>query len=138
VTEFIDERNFTSEFDMMIPGGWLGILAAGIILGALGQGARTIFGFKKLSDYTDAASASVNRWRLLISFGIGGVAGALAAVTVLPDTGQASKAQLLGIAAAGYAGADFIEGFIGRISGGTPPTSSGAAAPGGTADDAVG
>jgi hypothetical protein len=122
----------------MIPGGWLGILVAGIILGALGQGARTIVGFKKLSDYTDAASASVDGWRLLISFGIGGVAGALAALSVLPDTGQVSKEQLLGIAAAGYAGADFIEGFIGQISGGTSPTSSGAAVPKSTADDAVG
>jgi hypothetical protein len=123
----------------MIPGGWLGILIAGIILGALGQGARTIVGFKKLSDYTDTAQASVDGWRLLISFGIGGVAGALAAITVLPDTGAVSKEQLLGIAAAGYAGADFIEGFISRISG-TPASSPppAGAIGNGSADDAVG
>jgi hypothetical protein len=122
----------------MIPGGWLGILAVGIILGALGQGARAIVGFKKLTDFTDAASASVDGWRLLISFGIGGVAGSLAALSVLPDTGQISKEQLLGIAAAGYAGADFIEGFIGQISGGAPSRSSGTTAPKTTLDDAVG
>jgi hypothetical protein len=122
----------------MIPGGWLGILAVGIILGALGQGARTIVGFKKLTDFTDAASASVDGWRLLISFGIGGGAGALAALSVLPDTGQILKEQLLGIAAAGYTGADFIEGFIGQISVGAPSRSSGTRVPNTTSDDAVG
>jgi hypothetical protein len=121
----------------MIPGGWLGILIAGIILGALGQGARTIVGFKKLNDATDAQSAAVDGWRLLISFGIGGVAGALAAVNVLPLAETISKEQLLGIAAAGYAGADFIEGFIGQISGAATPAAQ-AAAPDSASDDAVG
>jgi hypothetical protein len=124
---------------MMIPGGWLGILAVGIILGALDQGARTIVGFKKLTDFTDAASASCRRmaatdfvrdWR--------GGAGALAALSVLPNTGPISKEQLLGIAAAGYMGADFIEGFIGQISGGAPSRSSGTTVPKTTSDDAVG
>ena len=120
----------------MIPGGWLGILAVGIILGALGQGARTIVGFKKLNDY--------NGVQLLMSFGIGGVAGALAAIMIIPD-GQASKEQLFGIAAAGYAGADFIEGLIPQISGGkssssansAPPATAPAAASN-SSDDAVG
>jgi hypothetical protein len=122
----------------MIPGGWLGILIAGIILGALGQGARTIVGFKKLNDYADEASAAVDGWRLLISFGIGGVAGALAALTILPVSGEVSKEQMLGIAAAGYAGTDFIEGFISRISGSTSGTNSRTVAPNSTTDDAVG
>jgi hypothetical protein len=124
----------------MIPGGWLGILIAGIILGALGQGARTIVGFKKLNDYTDAAAAAVDGWRLLISFGIGGVAGALAAVTILPGTEQVMKEQLFAIAAAGYAGADFIEGFISRFAGNGTSTGSntGAPAANASADGAVG
>ena len=127
----------------MIPGGWLGILLVGIILGALGQGARTIVGFKKLSD-ADSSAALFDGVRLLISFGIGGVAGALAAITVLPETGQVSKEQLLGIAASGYAGADFIEGFIGQLSGGMSSSSSTSASPaaapaaGASSDDAVG
>jgi hypothetical protein len=107
----------------MIPGGWLGILAIGIILGAIGQGARTIVGFKKFNDDNDPA-AVFDGVRLLISFGIGGVAGALAAITILPETGQVTRDQLFGIAAAGYAGTDFIEGFISRLSGGTSSSSA--------------
>ena len=124
----------------MIPGGWLGILVAGIILGALGQGARTIVGLKKLNDYKDTSSAVFDGVRLLISFAIGGVAGAFAAITILPDSGQISKEQLLGIAAAGYAGTDFIEGFISQISGGASPTStkSAPAVANDSSDDAVG
>src|SRR5580704_5841181 len=106
-----------------IPGGWLGILIVGIILGALGQGARTIVGFKKMNDYADTSAALFDGVRLLISFGIGGVAGALAAVTILPDTGVATRDQLIGIAAAGYTGSDFIEGFISRFTGSTSTTS---------------
>lgn len=124
----------------MIPGGWLGILVAGIILGALGQGARTIIGLKKLNDYADSSSAVFDGVRLLISFAIGGVTGAFAAITMLPDTGQVSKEQLLGIAAAGYAGTDFIEGFISQLSGGASaaPTNPAPAAANNSADDAVG
>jgi hypothetical protein len=126
----------------MIPGGWLGILAVGIILGALGQGARAIVGIKKLHDYADdrSAPALVDGLRLLISFGIGGVAGAFAAMTMFTPTAEgtiASASQLLGVAAAGYAGADFIEGFTTRISGGQTQTQSGSTTAS-TADDAVG
>lgn len=124
----------------MIPGGWLGLLVAGIILGALGQGARTIVGLKKLNDYKDSSSAVFDGIRLLMSFAIGGVAGAFAAITILPDSGQISKEQLLGIAAAGYAGTDFIEGFISQLSGGASPTptDSAPAAANNSSDDAVG
>jgi hypothetical protein len=99
---------------------WLQIVLLGIILGAVGQGARTIVGLKKLNDYTDDGtpmSALVDWLRLLISFGIGGVAGAFAAITLITDIAKVPPEQLFAIAAAGYAGADFIEGFITRISG---------------------
>ena len=124
----------------MIPGGWLGILTIGIILGALGQGARTIVGFKKLNDYTDTSAAVFDGVRLLMSFAIGGVAGALAAVTILSPTDPVNRDQLIGIAAAGYTGADFIEGFISRFTGGGTSTGSntGAVAPSAASDDAVG
>jgi hypothetical protein len=133
----------------MIPGGWLGILAVGLILGAIGQGARTIVGFKKYNDDDDPA-ALFDGVRLLISFGIGGVAGVLAAITVLPETGDITRTQLFGIAAAGYTGADFIEGFITRLSGGKSSSSANSssssansappapAAAGTSSDDAVG
>jgi hypothetical protein len=98
---------------------WLQIVALGILLGAVGQGARTIVGIKKLNDYADEttpARAMVDGIRLLISFGIGAVAGAFAAITIIKDLASVPPEQLFAIAAAGYAGADFIEGFISRIS----------------------
>ena len=124
---------------MTIPGGWLGVLTIGIILGALGQGARAIVGFKKLNDDTDT-QALFDGVRLLVSFGIGGVAGALAALTVLPTTGDIARDQLIGIAAAGYTGSDFIEGFISRFNGGNAQTTpdTGTPAPANSPDGAVG
>jgi hypothetical protein len=123
----------------MIPGGWLGLLVVGIILGALGQGARTIVELKKLNDHqTQPTNCLCNGVWLLISFAIGGVAGAFAAITVLPDTGQISQEQLLGIATAGYAGTDFIEGFVGQLSGGTAAVASPSVPATSSSDDAVG
>jgi hypothetical protein len=98
---------------------WLEIVVLGIIFGALGQGARTIVGIKKLNDYSDdgdPSAALIDGFRLLISFGIGGVAGAFASITLISDVSKIAAEQLFAIAAAGYTGADFIEGFITRIS----------------------
>jgi hypothetical protein len=123
---------------------WLEIVALGIIFGALGQGARAIVGIKKLNDYADDTNPSstlIDGMRLLISFGIGGVAGAFAAVTLITDlTKTVPLEQLFAIAAAGYAGTDFIEGFISRISGGQgkAATKSSAASTKDSSDDAVG
>jgi hypothetical protein len=127
----------------MHPIEWLEIVALGIIFGALGQGARTIVGIKKLNDYADDATSTalIDGIRLLISFGIGGVAGAFAAVTLITDlTKTVPLEQLFTIAAAGYAGSDFIEGFISRISGGAgkAATKSSAASAKDSSDDAVG
>lgn len=117
---------------------WLEVVSLGIVLGALGQGARTIVGLKKLNDYSDdrgSTAALIDGVRLLISFGIGGVAGAFAAITLITDISKSVPTeQLFAIAAAGYAGADFIEGFITRISGSQPSTRPAAA----SSDDAVG
>jgi hypothetical protein len=122
---------------------WLEIVALGIILGALGQGARTIVGLKKLNDYandTNPWSALIDGMRLLISFGIGSVAGAFAAITLITDLTKVLPEQLFAIAAAGYAGSDFIEGFITRISGGrgNAPKDSSATSTKDFSDDAVG
>jgi hypothetical protein len=106
----------------MTPIQWLQIVLLGIIFGALGQGARTIVGIKKLNDYADdtnPSAALIDGARLLISFGIGGVAGAFAAISLITDlTKTIELQQLFAIAAAGYVGSDFIEGFISRISSG--------------------
>jgi hypothetical protein len=128
----------------MTPIQWLEVAALGIIFGALGQGARTIVGIKKLNDYAgdaDPSSVLIDGMRLLISFGIGGVAGAFAAVTLITDfTKPLQPEQLFTIAAAGYAGSDFIEGFISRISGsqGTAATKPSTASTKDSSDDAVG
>ena len=99
---------------------WLQIAAVGIVFGAAGQLARTIVGFKKLYDYIDGVTPAfslVDGMRLFVSIAIGGVAGLFAAVSVITNVADVSTQQLLGIAAAGYAGSDFIEGFVTRISG---------------------
>jgi putative chitinase len=121
---------------------WLEVVSLGIIFGALGQGARTIVGIKKLNDYStdaNATAALIDGVRLLISFGIGGVAGAFAAVTLITDITKAIPLeQLFAIAASGYTGSDFIEGFMSRISGNpSNPTGTGASA-NASSDDAVG
>jgi hypothetical protein len=74
---------------------------------------------------------------------IGGVAGAFAAVMMFTpsttgDGTAATTSQLVGIAAAGYSGADFIEGFITRISGAQSQQPQTSAAWAGSSDDAVG
>ena len=120
---------------------WLEVVCLGIVLGALGQGARTIVGLKKLNDYSDDAdstTALIDGVRLLISFGIGGVAGAFAAITLITDISKVPSEQLFAIAASGYAGADFIEGFITRISGSQPSTRVVTRATAVSSDDAVG
>jgi hypothetical protein len=122
---------------------WLQIVALGILLGAVGQGARTIVGIKKLNDYADEttpARAMIDGIRLFISFGIGGVAGAFAAITIIKDLATVPPEQLFAIAAAGYAGSDFIEGFISRISSSQEKaqTDTPATPPKASSDDAVG
>jgi|SRR5689334_1921924 hypothetical protein len=121
---------------------WLIVVTIGIIFGALGQGARVVVGMKKLyenSSDSNPMSVMIDGVRLLISFGIGGIAGAFAAVTLISDMDKIEAQKLFAIAASGYAGSDFIEGFMGKISG-----SSGKPGPGTqgypqkSSDDAVG
>ncbi len=117
---------------------WLIVVAIGIIFGALGQGARAVIGMKKLHDKSsddNPMSVMIDGVRLLISFGIGGIAGAFAAVTLISaEIGKIEAQKLFAIAAAGYAGSDFIEGFIGQISGRPGKPGSGSQ----SSDDAVG
>jgi len=127
---------------------WLHLLGLGGFAGMLGQGARTIVGLKKMNDSASAetrmASDLLDVSRLLTSLAIGFVAGALAAVPLLNDLAHVSAQQIFALAASGYAGADFIEGFMTRILGaqGSP---DGLTVGGGvpfrdavTSDDAVG
>ena len=84
----------------------------GIILGTLGQGARAVVGIKKKYD---SVSRNCEDWfngKLLgITLMIGGIAGALGAIALL-DKGGIDKQALLILFTTGYAGTDFIEGFM--------------------------
>jgi hypothetical protein len=87
----------------------------GLVLGAAGQGVRSIVTWKQLHDeaaQTDATMDELFRARdLLISFGIGAVAGVCASLALLATKTPWDIRSALGLMLAGYAGADFIEGF---------------------------
>ena len=102
-------------------------LAFGFGLGALGQGARAIVGLKKTHDEAAAASESFsshfNASELVVSLIIGGIAGTFATIPLLAQSVTIQKDSIMMLIAAGYAGADFIEGFITRsLSPANPPT----------------
>ena len=90
----------------------------GGVLGMVGQGARVIVGLKKVNDeasapngrsFKDAFQAST----LVVSLLIGFVAGVLAIVGVIGlEAETIGKETMLAVIASGYAGADFIEGFM--------------------------
>jgi putative chitinase len=88
----------------------LEFIILGIILGMAGQGARSIVGMKKQYDKKS------NDWfdgRLLVtSLMIGGTAGAFGAVGLLDNREIVDKQTLLTLITIGYAGTDFIEGFM--------------------------
>lgn len=94
----------------------LAILIGGI-LGAVGQGVRVIVGLKKVYDESfqkgTAFSENFDSPSLLFSLLIGFIAGVLGIVSVGNlETLTIGKEQILMLIGIGYAGADFIEGFI--------------------------
>jgi uncharacterized membrane protein YeaQ/YmgE (transglycosylase-associated protein family) len=126
----------------MSPEQWLQVIFLGGILGAAGQSARVIVGLKKVNDQADATNTDFSELiipsRLLVSLLIGFVAGVLAAVAMQDDKPLAnlSSAVLLGFAAAGYAGTDFIEGIMSRFlpsGGGDPAKNAGGSTAGNNA-----
>lgn len=96
----------------------LTILAVAALLGVTGQGVRVIVGMKKLSDIASQQNTKVKDLiepsSLLISLLIGLIAGVLAGVMDISfaNDSQLSKSLLFSFLGAGYAGADFIEGFM--------------------------
>lgn len=98
---------------------WLQLVSLGGLSGMLGQGARTLIGFKKMNDAASTSSSSVSDMiavdRLIVSLALGFIAGALAAITTIEDLRAIGAQQVLAFAAAGYSAADFIEGLISRI-----------------------
>jgi hypothetical protein len=105
---------------------WICIIALGALMGVVGQAIRVIVGLKKMSDEAAALgrklTEAIEPARLLISLLIGAVAGVLAAVVTLAPGSPVSREALLGLGAAGYSGADFVEGFMARYLPGGGPT----------------
>ncbi|MGH8093938.1 MAG: hypothetical protein ACREIF_10760 [Chthoniobacterales bacterium] len=92
-------------------------LAVALLLGAAGQGARVIVGLKKTSDEAKAANTSFGAQfeasQLLVSLLIGAIAGLFSALAIWQKMASLDNREtLLALVAAGYAGADFIEGFM--------------------------
>ncbi|MBI5694884.1 MAG: hypothetical protein HZC51_03950 [Nitrospirae bacterium] len=109
----------------------LNLLLLGALLGAIGQGARVIVGLKKMNDEAAATGLQAKDLfvtnQLVISLLIGGIAGSIASLFYLGDCGSPDKCidkeLMFTLFAAGYAGADFIEGFMAtrmaKLTGGT-------------------
>lgn len=102
---------------------WFNLLAFAAFVGAGGQGARVIVGMKKLNDAASAETAAgvptstkdlIVVSQLVVSLAIGAIAGGIVAATTMDPRVGLTGEQIAGLAVAGYAGADFIEGFISR------------------------
>ena len=103
---------------------WINLILLGALLGAVGQGARAVVGWKKVFDearMTDTTAADMFQpGRLVASLIVGAIAGTLAALTLVDNPTSKTigsnatefKQLLLSLVAIGYAGTDFIEGFV--------------------------
>jgi hypothetical protein len=119
---------------------WLCTLLIGMILGVTGQIARSVVGLKKEMDNARPGDKKwdwFNMRELLVSLLLGAAAGILSAVLMIGT--QLNREFLLACVAAGYAGSDFIQGFMQK----EMPATSGnpkkeAAAPGGGTADPTG
>jgi hypothetical protein len=113
------------------PGDMLILIALGAILGMVGQGIRVLVGLKKMQDVASSTGQSKDELyqvsRVIMSFviacAIGAIAGIIAALSKI-DT-VLDKSVLIAFIGAGYAGTDFIEGFLRKegsvITGGKTP-----------------
>lgn len=108
---------------MMMTKIFLALLLGGL-MGMIGQGIRAVAGLKKMNDDAQSQGAAAQDLfmasRLVISLIIGFIAGVIAASTMLSkliDMTSGDVGILFGIAAAGYAGADFIEAMAPSIVG---------------------
>ena len=121
---------------------WLYIFGVGAVSGMIGQGIRVVVGLKKTSDTASATGSSIadliRPSRLVISLLIGAIAGILCAAWL--NQVSFTQTNIFTIAAAGYAGADFIEGFMQRVGGapGAAAPEQGAPEAAQATDDAVG
>jgi hypothetical protein len=102
---------------------WLLVILLGGVAGSVGQGLRMVVGLKKHSEEVASdGPASFDGARLLMSLFIAFTAGAVAAITTISDAVNVTPQQFVALAGAGYAGTDFIEGFVSH--GSVPMTST--------------
>lgn len=94
---------------------WAYFLLVSGCVGMTGQLVRAIAGTKKANDQADKLNVrlgDVFDWtKFLLSLVTGFVAGIIAGLSLKPD-GDITAHFWLGILAAGYAGADFIDAFL--------------------------
>jgi predicted chitinase len=102
--------------------GMLGTLLLCGLMGLIGQGVRAAIGLKRaaaLQSGTPTQQNEFNAAYFLVSMMIGFIAGILAGIGIginqLVNIDPTDIKILLGIAVAGYAGADFIENAFSRI-----------------------
>lgn len=106
------------------------LVLLGSLLGAIGQGARAVVGIKKTFDESTASKVSFTSLfsvgEFALSLGIGAVAGGLASLAYLGSKDPITKEAVFVLLGAGYAGADFIEGFMrnSAAAGGKTPTAT--------------
>jgi hypothetical protein len=101
-----------SEIKPKQPMDYLILILLGGIVGMVGQLLRVIIGLKKAADSNLSPDYSRTTMSLVLAFAVGGVAGVLAAINTTETT--LDKSTLMAFLASGYAGTDFIEGFISK------------------------
>ena len=99
----------------------LELLTVGIVAGTFGQGLRVIVGLKKASDEAAAGGSTLRNEgldvsRLILSLFIGAIAGGIGIFTVTGFSASSltniTAEMFFGVVGIGYAGTDFIEGFV--------------------------
>jgi len=96
----------------------VGYVVLGCILGAVGQGIRVVVGIKKELDEAKSSGKTWKEWfemrelleSFIIAFAVGGIAGVIGIIGFLGT--EITKESMIALMAIGYAGTDFIEGFM--------------------------
>lgn len=94
---------------------WIKLIVFGAVVGAFGQAIRSVAGIKKVNDAANSLGSSttsmLDSGRYFRSLLLGAVAGFLAVISTVQSVDAITMQTVLGVMAAGYAGADFVEAF---------------------------
>ncbi len=95
---------------------WIMQFLVGGLFGAAGQGIRVVVGLKKLNDQSQRDQRPFGdlfrAGDLLVSLLIGFIAGVLGILAANVDIHSIKRETIMLLLGAGYAGTDFIEGFV--------------------------